>query len=63
MNISVARIRSAVVRRLRRAFYRLGLWQVFVFVASMLAGMALFLLFPADWLKPAFRRDAQTAEE
>jgi uncharacterized protein len=41
----------------------LGLWQVFVFVASMLAGMALFLLFPADWLKPAFRRDAQTAEE
>lgn len=41
----------------------LGLWQVFVFVASMLAGMALFLSVPADWQQPAFRRDAQMAEE
>ena len=41
----------------------LGLWQVFVFVASMLAGMALFLLVPADWPRPAVRRQAQTVEE
>lgn len=41
----------------------LGLWQVFVFVASMLAGMALFLLVPADWLQPAFRREAPTGGE
>lgn len=41
----------------------LGLWQVFVFIASMLAGMALFLLLSADWLQPAVRRQTQTVEE
>ncbi len=41
----------------------LGLWQVFFFVASMLAGMALFRFVPADWLQPTFRREAQTAGE
>ena len=40
----------------------LGLWQVFVFVASMLAGMALFWFVPADWPR-TFGREAQAAEE
>lgn len=41
----------------------LGIWQVFVFVAAMLAGMALFRLLPADWPQSTFRREAQAAEE
>lgn len=41
----------------------LGLWQVFVFVASMLVGMVLFRFVPADWPQSTFRREAQTAEE
>lgn len=41
----------------------LGLWQVFVFVAAMLAGMALFRLVPADWPQSTFRREPQAAEE
>ena len=40
----------------------LGLWQVFVFVASMLAGMALFRFVQADWPR-TFGREAQAAEE
>ena len=41
----------------------LGLWQVVVFVAAMIAGMALFRFVPANWPQSTFRRDAQTAEE
>ncbi len=42
----------------------LGLWQVLIFVAAMLAGMALFRLIPADWLQLTFgREEAQTAQE
>lgn len=41
----------------------LGLWQVFVFVAAMLAGMILFRLLPADWPRRASRRETRTAEE
>ena len=41
----------------------LGLWQVFVFVAAMLAGMILFRFIPLDWPQSTFRRDAQLAEK
>ena len=41
----------------------LGLWQVFVFVAAMLAGMVLFRVVPADWLQSTFRGGPQPAEE
>ncbi|WP_114944037.1 DUF6691 family protein [Microvirga calopogonii] len=34
-----------------------GPWQVFVFVAAMIVGMALFRLAPADWPRAAFRRE------
>lgn len=34
-----------------------GLWQVFVFVAAMIAGMALFRLVPDDWPQVTFRRE------
>ena len=40
----------------------LGLWQVFVFVAAMLAGMTLFRLVPADWPQWTVRRKAQAEE-
>jgi uncharacterized protein len=36
-----------------------GPWQVFVFVAAMIAGMALFRIVPADWPQVTFRREAQ----
>jgi uncharacterized protein len=36
-----------------------GPWQVFVFVAAMIAGMALFRVVPADWPQVTFRREAQ----
>jgi uncharacterized protein len=35
-----------------------GPWQVFVFVAAMIAGMAVFRLVPADWPQVTFRREA-----
>ena len=41
----------------------LGLWQVFVFVAAMLAGMAIFRLVPAGWPQSTFRREPLAAEE
>lgn len=33
-----------------------GPWQIFVFVAAMIAGMMLFRLLPADWPQIALRR-------
>jgi uncharacterized membrane protein YedE/YeeE len=33
-----------------------GPWQIFVFVAAMIAGMALFRLVPDDWPPVTFRR-------
>lgn len=33
-----------------------GPWQVFVFVAAMIAGMALFRVVPDDWPQVTFRR-------
>ncbi|QFU16716.1 YeeE/YedE family protein [Microvirga thermotolerans] len=39
-----------------------GPWQVPVFVASMIAGMALFRVMPADWPEAAFRRRASEAD-
>ena len=41
----------------------LGLWQVFIFVAAMLAGMILFRFVPADWPQSTFRGGPQPAEE
>ncbi len=35
-----------------------GPWQVFAFVAAMIAGMAVFRLVPADWPQVTFRREA-----
>jgi hypothetical protein len=35
-----------------------GPWQVFVFVAAMIAGMAIFRLVPADWPQVSLRREA-----
>lgn len=35
-----------------------GPWQVFVFVAAMIVGMAVFRLVPADWPQVTFRREA-----
>ena len=40
----------------------LGLWQVFVFGAAMIAGMALFRLVPPDWPQSTFRHDAPAGE-
>ena len=34
-----------------------GPWQVFAFVAAMIAGMALFRLVPDDWPQVTFRRE------
>ena len=34
-----------------------GPWQVFVFVAAMLVGMALFRMVPSDWPQASFRRE------
>ena len=36
-----------------------GPWQVFAFVAAMLAGMAVFRVVPADWPQATFRRGSQ----
>jgi uncharacterized protein len=33
-----------------------GPWQVFAFVAAMIAGMAIFRLVPSDWPQVTFRR-------
>jgi uncharacterized protein len=35
-----------------------GPWQVFVFVAAMIVGIAVFRLVPADWPQVTFRREA-----
>ena len=35
-----------------------GPWQMFVFVAAMIIGMAIFRLVPADWPQVTFRREA-----
>lgn len=35
-----------------------GPWPVFVFVAAMIVGMAIFRLVPADWPQVTFRREA-----
>lgn len=40
----------------------LGLWQAFVFVASMLTGMLIFRFVPADWPQSTFRREPQQAD-
>lgn len=39
-----------------------GPWQVFVFVAAMIAGMALFRAAPADWPQITFRREASRVD-
>ncbi|MFC4171595.1 DUF6691 family protein [Microvirga sp. GCM10011540] len=39
-----------------------GPWQVFVFVAAMIAGMALFRVVPADWPQVTFRREPQAED-
>jgi uncharacterized membrane protein YedE/YeeE len=36
-----------------------GPWQVLVFVAAMVAGMALFHSIPAEWPSGAFRREPE----
>lgn len=38
-----------------------GHWQAFVFVAALLAGMAIFRFVPADWSQSTFRRSAKEA--
>ena len=40
-----------------------GPWQVFVFVAAMIAGMALFRLTPDDWPQVTFRREPAGATD
>lgn len=40
----------------------LGLWQAFVFVAAMLAGMVLFRFVPSDWPQSSLRGDARQAD-
>jgi uncharacterized membrane protein YedE/YeeE len=35
-----------------------GPWPVFVFVAAMIVGMAIFRIVPADWPQVTFRREA-----
>ncbi|EIM24850.1 DUF6691 family protein [Microvirga lotononidis] len=35
-----------------------GPWEVLVFVAAMIVGMAIFRLVPADWPQVSFRREA-----
>lgn len=40
----------------------LGLWQAFVFVAALLAGMAIFRLIPSHWPRSSFRREPQRAD-
>ena len=39
-----------------------GPWQVFVFVAAMIVGMAMFRLVPADWPQVTFRREASRVD-
>ncbi|MDG2571074.1 YeeE/YedE family protein [Vibrio parahaemolyticus] len=39
-----------------------GPWQVFVFVAAMIVGMALFRLAPTDWPQVSFRREASQVD-
>jgi uncharacterized membrane protein YedE/YeeE len=40
-----------------------GPWQVFVFVAAMIAGMVLFRLVPDDWPQVTFRREPAGATD
>ena len=40
----------------------LGLWQAFLFVAAMLAGMALFRLLPENWPQSAAQRQPRQAD-
>lgn len=39
-----------------------GPWQVFVFVAAMVLGMAVFRLVPAGWPQVTFRREASRVD-
>jgi len=39
-----------------------GPWPVFVFVAAMIVGMAIFRLVPADWPQVTFRREASRVD-
>jgi uncharacterized membrane protein YedE/YeeE len=39
-----------------------GPWPVFVFVAAMIAGMAIFRIVPADWPQVTFRREASSLD-
>jgi len=40
-----------------------GPWQVFVFVAAMVVGMAIFRLVPADWPQVMLRRETAGMDE
>ncbi|PVE23619.1 hypothetical protein DC522_15120 [Microvirga sp. KLBC 81] len=40
-----------------------GPWQVLVFVAAMIIGMAIFRLVPADWPQVTFRREAARVDD
>ncbi len=40
----------------------LGLWQVFVFVAALLAGMVIFRFIPENWPQTSIRHDVQTGD-
>jgi len=40
----------------------LGLWQAFVFVAALLAGMVLFRFVPDDWPQSTFSREPHRAD-
>lgn len=44
------------------AILPLGLWKAYVFVASMLAGMALFRLAPIGWPRSSLRRGSLAAD-
>jgi hypothetical protein len=39
-----------------------GPGDIFIFVAAMLVGMALFRLVPADWPQASFRREPQAKD-
>lgn len=40
----------------------LGLWQAFVFVAALLAGMTVFRFVPSDWPRSTVRREPREAD-
>jgi uncharacterized membrane protein YedE/YeeE len=40
----------------------IGPWQIFVFVAAMIIGMAIFRLVPAGWPQVTFRRETSRAD-